>query len=55
MIELARFSPNPKCDEFVELSAKIAGLKPAIARAASAVEAFNLFGIILGALWASNC
>ena len=55
MIDLARFSSTPKCSEFVELSAKIADLKPAIARAASAVEAFDLFGIILGSLWAQNC
>ena len=42
MIDLARFSSTPKCNEFVELSAKIADLKPAIARAASAWDHFGL-------------
>ena len=58
MIDLARFSSTPKCNEFVELSAKIADLKPAIARAASAWDHFglkiaeiDLSGIILGSLW----
>ena len=48
MIDLARFSSTPKCNEFVELSAKIADLKPAIARAAFAWDHFGLKIVKIG-------
>jgi len=52
MIELARFSPTPKIAPRLGESTKMQGQGLWQLRAASGVEAFDLFGIILGSLWA---